>query len=48
MCGIAGCLYNDEKKFIENNKIIKNIALSLQHRGPDNLGYYYNRKKKII
>jgi len=48
MCGIAGCLYNDEKKFIENNRIIKNIALSLQHRGPDNLGYYYNRKKKLI
>ena len=48
MCGIAGCLYNDEKNFIENERIIKNIALSLQHRGPDNLGYYFNKKKKII
>jgi asparagine synthase (glutamine-hydrolysing) len=48
MCGIAGCLYNEKKNYINNLDLIKKISISLNHRGPDNTGYYYGKEKKII
>jgi asparagine synthase (glutamine-hydrolysing) len=42
MCGIAGIfnLYNDEEICIN---ILKGMALSLQHRGPDGFGYHVDK-----
>jgi len=48
MCGIAGCFYNNKENFSKNIKIIKDISLSLRHRGPDNIGYYSDKSEKII
>jgi asparagine synthase (glutamine-hydrolysing) len=48
MCGIAGCFYNNNKNSNKNIKIIKDICLSLRHRGPDDIGYYSNKQEKII
>ena len=48
MCGIAGCFYTNKESFSKNIKIIKDISLSLRHRGPDNIGYYSDKSEKII
>ena len=48
MCGIAGCFYRERKDHSKNLRLIKKISISLNHRGPDNLGYYQDKKKKII
>ena len=48
MCGIAGCYFNEKKNFFKNFELIKKISISLNHRGPDNMGYFYDKERKII
>ena len=38
MCGFVG--FVDKKKKIEKQKIIEDMAHMIEHRGPDNAGYY--------
>ena len=38
MCGIVGIVSKDKNK----DKIIKDMANRIQHRGPDGDGYYVN------
>ena len=42
MCGIFGCLYNNESNF--NPFDLKNCLKPLSKRGPDNEGEYFIRR----
>ena len=47
MCGITGFI--DYNKIVYNhNKTLKDMAFSLNHRGPDNLGYWISESKKVF
>ena len=45
MCGITGIFHLDGK--IVNKKILEKFTLSLFHRGPDGIGYYYDQENNL-
>ena len=45
MCGIAGIISPD--KNILNNAVLKNMADSLAHRGPDGEGFWINKDHSV-
>ena len=46
MCGISGICSFDEPKIGE--AVIKSMTDELRHRGPDDEGYYFNPRKKVM
>lgn len=42
MCGITGFIHSENRPIDEN--ILKSMILALKHRGPDDTGYYANKK----
>ena len=41
MCGFFGCLHTNTINF--KNSDFENISQTINHRGPDHSGYYYNK-----
>ena len=49
MCGLIGYFQNQRNYFHEENiKKFNNLLSNLECRGPDNLDYFVDDKKKII
>jgi len=48
MCGIFGCVYNDDRCELENRNYYINLSKKIRHRGPDWSGIYYNPDKKVV
>ena len=46
MCGICGIIYSINNKKIVKEPILRSMASTLYHRGPDCDGYYINPSKK--
>src|SRR3972149_8499676 len=46
MCGISGICSFEESKIDES--VIKNMTDELRHRGPDDQGYYFDSRNRVI
>ena len=47
MCGIAGFVNNNFSRE-ECNKIIDEMTSAIEHRGPDNFGFWNDTKEKLF
>ena len=45
MCGIAGIISSHQ--FFINLPVLKSMAISLAHRGPDGEGFWMNKKNTV-
>ena len=47
MCGIFGCICNDERQKLKDRSYYINLSKRIRHRGPDWSGIYYNNENNV-
>jgi asparagine synthase (glutamine-hydrolysing) len=48
MCGIFGCICNDESQKLKDRSYYINLSKRIRHRGPDWSGIYYNNENNVV